>query len=384
MTDSANGLPKLLVVDDEEAILETMAFTFEDDYQVVTSNDARRALDLLEENAPVAVVISDQRMPDMTGSQLLAEVYARHPETSRIILTGFADMASTLRAINDGHVYAYVNKPWEPDELKQVVRRAYEHHALLMENRRLVDELSRSNRFLEAVIDRLDTGAIAVDAAGVVQAANAPARAMLHLPEDPRGVSLEQVMKRKELQALSATIQKLASEGGGRFEDADLRVGDGARRIRLTLDTLGERNGESIGRVILFKEVSHEPLRRRFEEIVIDVGQHEGALRPRLEAALKELRALADDVRASGIASPGMAELTEKASRAQTAIQSWLDVDDLLAREEYPDAQLLRDRMNVAAHRWPSGEVLPAHVAELARRVEAYYESGENPRQRVL
>ncbi|MCA9509127.1 MAG: response regulator [Myxococcota bacterium] len=379
-----NGLPKLLVVDDEEAILETMAFTFEDDYDVVTSNDARRALDLLDENAPVAVVITDQRMPDMTGSQLLAEVYARHPETSRIILTGFADMASTVQAINDGHVYAYVNKPWEPDDLKQVVRRAYEHHALLMENRRLVDELRRSNRFLEAVIDRLDTGAIAVDPAGVVQAANASAREMLKLPDDPRGVSLDDVMKSKGLEALAATIQKLASEAGGRFEDAELRVGDGARRLRITLETLGQRDGEPIGRVILFKEVSHEPLRRRFDEIVIDTGQHEGELRPRLDEALRELRALADDVRGSGIASPGMAELGERVSRAQTAIQNWLDVDDLLVREDYPDAQLLRDRMNVAAQRWPSGEALPARVAELARRVEGYYESGENPRQRVL
>ena len=124
------ALPKLLVVDDEEAILETMTFTFEDDYDVVTSSDARRALDLLDDHAPVSVVITDQRMPEMTGSEFLAEVYARHPDTSRIILTGFADMASTVEAINNGHVYAYVNKPWESDELKTVVRRAYEHHEI--------------------------------------------------------------------------------------------------------------------------------------------------------------------------------------------------------------------------------------------------------------
>ena len=140
--------PRLLVVDDEEAILETMTFTFMDAYEVITSNDARRALELLEENAPVAAVITDQRMPNMTGVEFLAHVLERHPETVRIMLTGFADMEATVRAINDGQVYAYVNKPWEPDQLKQVVKRAVEHHNLLVENRRLLEDLSRANSFL--------------------------------------------------------------------------------------------------------------------------------------------------------------------------------------------------------------------------------------------
>jgi FixJ family two-component response regulator len=384
MTDTGNELPKLLVVDDEEAILETMALTFEDDYQVVTSSDARRALELLAEHAPVAVVITDQRMPNMTGSELLAQVYARYPETSRIILTGFADMGSTVDAINDGHVYAYVNKPWETDELKQVVRRAYELHSLTVENRRLLEELSQSNQFLEAVIDRLDTGALAIDSDGVVRAANRAARALLHMPEDPRGVLMADVMTHESLEPLAETVKRLAEEGEGGFEDAELRVGEGASRIRLTLETLEDAAGQPFGRVFLFREVSHEPLRRRFDEIVVDVGATAGPLRPRLEPALGEISLLSKDVGESGITSPGMAELAERMQRAQTAIQSWLDVDDLLASEDYPDAQLLRDRMNVALRRWPSGDVIPERVQQLAQQVEAYYESGENTKERVL
>ena len=384
MTNSSNTLPRLLVVDDEEAILETMTFTFEDDYHVVTSTDARTALDLLEENAPVAVVITDQRMPEMTGSEFLAEVYARHPETSRIILTGFADMASTVQAINDGHVYAYVNKPWEPDELKRIVRRAYEHHALTLENQRLVAELQRSNRFLEAVIDRLDTGALAVDVDGIVQAANQAARETLRLPDGLRGASLGDVLKREGLEAMAEMVFRLAEDGGGRFEDAELRVGDGARRIRLSLETLEGEDGEPFGRVYLFKEVSHEPLRRRFDEILADVGDTDGQVRPRLESALGDIVELTKDVESTGIASPGMAELAERSQRAQTAIQNWLDVDDLLVAEDYPDAQLLRDRMNVALRRWPTGDPVPERVLRLVERVESYYESGENTRERVL
>ena len=79
-----------------------------------------------------------------------------------------------------------------------------------------------------------------------------------------------------------------------------------------------------------------------------------------------------------------MAELSERTQRAQTAIQSWLDVDDLLAVEDYPDAQLLRDRMMMASRRWPSGDEIPERVQQLSERVEAYYESGENTRERVL
>jgi PAS domain-containing protein len=320
----------------------------------------------------------------MTGSEFLKEVYERWPETSRIILTGFADMASTVEAINAGHVYAYVNKPWEPEELKQIVRRAYEHHALLVENQRLVEELRQSNRFLEAVIDHLDTGALAVDAEGVVRAANHAARQMLHLPGDPRGVSLAEVMKGEGMAPLAEVVERLAQEGGGRFEDADLRVAGGARRIRLSLETLQDTSGQVFGRVFLFREVSHEPLRRRLDEVVTAIEERDGDLRPQLEQALDEIATLSRDIARSGIASPGMAELGERTKRAQTAIQSWLDVDDLLAAEDYPDAQLLRDRMNLALRRWPSGHEIPERVRRLAERVEAYYESGENTRERVL
>jgi hypothetical protein len=79
-----------------------------------------------------------------------------------------------------------------------------------------------------------------------------------------------------------------------------------------------------------------------------------------------------------------MAELADRASRSQTAIQNWLDVDDRLVAEDYPDAQMLMDRMRLASQRWPRSDKLPERVHALGSVVEAYYESGENPRQRVL
>ncbi len=79
-----------------------------------------------------------------------------------------------------------------------------------------------------------------------------------------------------------------------------------------------------------------------------------------------------------------MAELNERVSRTQTAIQNWLDVEDVIARQEYPDAQILLDRMRVASQRWPDADSLPSRVLQLHQAVETYYESGENPRKRVL
>jgi CheY-like chemotaxis protein len=375
---------RILVVDDEEAILETMTFTFEDDYDVLTSASPREALALLDENAPVAVVISDQRMPEMTGVELLAAVYARHPNTVRIILTGFADMDATIGAINAGHVYAYVTKPWEPDQLKQVVRRGVEHHRLACENERLLAELRRANVFLESVIDELDTGALAVDADGFLRAANRPARTYLGLAGDPRGLPLAQALAAPELAALAGAAERLSSVPGCEPEELDLARGGKRLRLRVSGHPLLEEGGTALGRVLFLREVSHEPIRRRFEELIEQAAREPGPLRALLQQAQGDLRKLADEAKGSGVGSPAMAELAERASRSATAIDHWLTVDDALARDDYPDAQLLRERIRVATSRWPLPDRLPPRVQELARRVEAYYESGENPKQPVL
>jgi CheY-like chemotaxis protein len=374
--------PRILVVDDEEAILETMTFTFEDDYEVLTSPSARKALALLEESGPVAAVISDQRMPEMTGVEFLSRVFAMHPTTVRIILTGFADMDAIIRAINDGHVYAYITKPWEPDQLKQVVRRAVDHHSLAVENERLVGDLRGSNLFLEAVMDELDTGALAIDAEGIVQAANRLAREYLGLPEDARGRRLDEVLKAEVREAVEGSAKEFETDAGS-YQEVDLPVGPGVR-LRVHARTLAGSDGGALGRVILAREISHEPQRRRFEEILAGlVGGEDGSLRERLGEAQQQIGELAREAGAETVASPGRAELRDRATRTLTAIEYWLAVDDALAREAFPDAQPLVDRMRLANQRWPQ-ERLPGRVRELAQRVESYYESGENPKQPVL
>ena len=379
--------PRILIVDDEEAILETMTFTFMDLYEVLTTSDPTQALQIMEENQPIAVVITDQRMPEMTGSEFLAEVYARHPETSRIILTGFADMASTVKAINDGHIYGYVNKPWEPDELKAIVKRATELHLLTRENRSLVDELRYANLFLAAVMDRLRTGAIALDRDGIVRAVNQPAKAFIGLESDIQGHSIDDILGKEHLTELADRVRTLADESGGSFEEVDIGIGPG-HRLRISNQALADSNGETMGRVIMFKEISHEPLTRDLEELIGRVSQTKspasGALREVLETTLLDLVRLGDRVSGVGVESANMSELKERVSRIRTAIGNWLDVDDALVGDAYPDAQMLRDRLNIAAQRWPSSEPMPDGLVGLSKAVEDYYETGENPRQRIL
>jgi len=380
----AKSRPRLLIVDDEEAILETMTFTFEDDYEVFTGTSASEGLALLDKHAPIAVVISDQRMPEMTGVEFLARVFSHSPATQRIILTGFADMNAIIRAINDGHVYAYITKPWEPDQLKQVVRRAAEHHALTCENERLLGDLRTANVFLEGVMDQLDTGAVALDARGLVRAVNKPARQFLGLVGDVRGKDLREALPREVYERFSSAVGCIRSDNEMSHADIDLPVGDGVR-LRVKLHSLSGPQGEDLGQVILAREISHEPMRLRFDEILEGLANHgDGALRPRLSAAQAELGKLSQQLREKLVSAPGMGELRERTNRTLTAIEHWLTVDDALAREDFPDAQLLRERMRVAGARWPLGGRLPPRVKELAQRVETYYESGDNPKRAVL
>jgi two-component system sensor histidine kinase/response regulator len=153
---SSNAVPPeretLLVVDDEHAITSAVSDLFRNRYTVLTAASAEEALRHLE-HSDVAVIISDQCMPKMTGSELLALVALSKPDVTRILLTGYADLESVIRAVNQGKIYFYLTKPWQESELVAVVEKAIEHHRLLHERTHLIDELRLANASLEAKIE---------------------------------------------------------------------------------------------------------------------------------------------------------------------------------------------------------------------------------------
>lgn len=133
--------PKMLVVDDEPDNLDLLYRTFRRDFQVLRADSGVRALEVLENEGEVAVIISDQRMPEMKGTEFLKKTLPNFPNTVRIILTGFTDVEDLVEAINSGQVYKYITKPWDPNELKVVVQRAAETYEILKQR---TEELHRA------------------------------------------------------------------------------------------------------------------------------------------------------------------------------------------------------------------------------------------------
>ncbi len=125
--------PKMLVVDDEPDNLDLLYRTFRRNFNVFKAESGIRALEVLEAEGEVAVIISDQRMPEMKGTEFLSKTVPQFPNTVRIILTGFTDIEDLVDAINSGQVYKYITKPWDPNELKSVVQRAAETYELLQQ-----------------------------------------------------------------------------------------------------------------------------------------------------------------------------------------------------------------------------------------------------------
>jgi sigma-B regulation protein RsbU (phosphoserine phosphatase) len=139
------GASRVLLVDDEPKVLSALRRLLRREaFEVVATGSPEEALRLLREGA-YAVVLADQRMPGMEGTRLLERAREVSPDTVRVMLTGHVDMRAAVEAINRGAVYRFVTKPWNDEELRQIVRQGVSQHALRMENRRLQELTERQN-----------------------------------------------------------------------------------------------------------------------------------------------------------------------------------------------------------------------------------------------
>lgn len=148
--------PRLLLVDDEANILAALRRLLRSEgYDIVTAGSGAEGLKVLEQR-DIDLIISDMRMPEMDGAQFLGHVAADWPDTIRILLTGYADMASTVQAVNEGHIYHYLTKPWNDHELLVTIRNAIEKKALRDERLRLTEALERKNQELSELNHNLE------------------------------------------------------------------------------------------------------------------------------------------------------------------------------------------------------------------------------------
>jgi len=135
--DPAGETIKLLYVDDEPVNLSNFSMIFEDEFTILTALSGEEALKIFRNENDIAIVVADQRMPGMSGVELLERLRKDDPDTIRIILTGYTDADDILDAINRGNVYQYVLKPWREDPLRVTLHRALETYRLQKENRLL-------------------------------------------------------------------------------------------------------------------------------------------------------------------------------------------------------------------------------------------------------
>ena len=149
---------KILCVDDERNVLKAIRRLFmdEDNYEIFVAESGAEGLEVLEEEGDIRMVISDYRMPEMTGVEFLRQVNEKWSDTIRIVLSGYADTSAVVEAINEGQIYKFIPKPWNDEELLTTVSAALEHQALQWENKLLSDELQEKNAALQAMNDNLE------------------------------------------------------------------------------------------------------------------------------------------------------------------------------------------------------------------------------------
>ena len=138
----------LLIIDDEADIVKALRRQFRPHYNIYMAHSAAAGYQIMTEVA-IHVIISDQRMPGMSGVELFNQVKHEFPDAIRLLLTGYADIQSVIAAINDGNVFRYIAKPWDPTELDSIVREAFNKHDLILENRDLLQQLQAANYSLE-------------------------------------------------------------------------------------------------------------------------------------------------------------------------------------------------------------------------------------------
>ncbi len=254
---------KVLMVDDEPQVLTSIEHLLEDDFKVLTTTSPEQALQMLGEEE-ITVVLADQRMPGLSGDQFLrrAEGISR---AARILITGYADLTALVQAVNYGHIYAYVAKPWDPVELKLIIQRAAEHY-------RLEEALKESEARLRHLVAHLPEGVCLLDAQWRVLLANPVAETYL---EALAGVKTGEVLARLGESAPGEALARVLTPAGEGLA-CEVKIPGPPQRL-FEVATAPIRSGQAEGEwVLLLREVTQQHQQRQQiqqQERLAAVGQ---------------------------------------------------------------------------------------------------------------
>jgi PAS domain S-box-containing protein len=248
----------VLLVDDEPQVLVALEDLLGQDFIVLKTASPEHALTMVRDHPGIAVVISDQRMPKMTGDELLAQLGASS-DARKILVTAFADLSAVIRAVNNGNIFAYVTKPWNPDDLRIKVRKAAEHF-------RLAHELAQERRLLNSILNSLNEGIVAADRSGKCLLFNPQAEKILG--SGPRDVDKETwardygVFGANRSELLSpADNPLLRAMAGERLPQAEVFVQNAVvtgSTVAMTGTPLGGDYNDIVGGVAVLRDVSQQ------------------------------------------------------------------------------------------------------------------------------
>lgn len=246
---------RVLLVDDEPQVLVALEDLLADDFIVLKEESPERALRVAESNTDIAVIVTDQRMPRMSGDELLARIDGRSNAT-RMLVTGFADLTAVIRAVNEGRIFAYVAKPWEPEDFRLKVQRAAEHF-------RLAQELAQERRLLRDLMDNTPDGIYFKDAELRFLRANRPL--LERLGADPAALVgrklSDLVAEDSDVAAAEREERRLVEEGLPALEVTRRSTRHGAERwFSESKAPVRAPSGEVVGIVGISRDVTERKL----------------------------------------------------------------------------------------------------------------------------
>ncbi len=325
---------KVLYVDDEEGNLTAFKASYRRDFDVTTASSAQQALALLEKQV-VHVVLSDQRMPVMSGAEFLAEVRERWPKVIRLMLTGFSDIEAVVDAINKGGIHAYITKPWDPTDLKLRIEQAYEVHALRAERERM---FHRYHQVFEASGDPI----VIVDETGRLLEANTATEKLLGLPR----ASLLESRIMDFIDAPSNLVKNMkACRQGSAFTNVDIALRASQGNIvdcLMTATYLGNTaDGQGLFQAMIKDITDRKHEEQRLKKLNGDLDRRVAARTKQLMEALDDLGAFSYSV-AHDLRSPlkSIRSLTDHL-REIAALRADADLDDVSGRIHHGASRLI-------------------------------------------
>lgn len=359
----------VLYVDDEVGNLTAFKATFRRDFQVHTASSAEEGLALLAQHA-VHIVISDQRMPGVTGSQFLATVKDRYPRTMRMLLTGYSDIEAVVEAINKGGIYCYCTKPWDPNDLKLRIEQAFEVHALRDQRENLVQRYRQ-------VFERSGDPVMIIDPEGKLVEGNPAATQLLGVSaERIRGADLLPLLEKPE--QLTKALAALAD--GRPFMNVDITLRSPSGHTidcLLTLTALSGGDGRPMAQAMIkdISDRSEESQRlrklnddldkrvnvrtRQLLDALEDLGSFSYTVAHDLRSPLKNMMAMSAHLKEGAQADPTTQEIAERIERGSGRMLQL--VDDLLRFSQTNSRAVQRQDIDVRTF---LQRCMEAHVPE--------------------